>query len=116
MYCGDKCALTARKQYCKASNKRYQKTAKGRFNNALRQKRFRARQINKVTDHGSHNTHQNALLLKAKNNVKNNVIKQKMNESTCCFCNKNEFYWLRYDFLRYYAKQNIKKLRYSMPP
>lgn len=115
IYCGPKCALTARKQYCKASNKRYQKTTKGRFNNALRQKRFRAHQKNKVTDHGSHNIYQNALLIKAKNNATSNVIKQKMSEFTCCFCNKTGFYWLRHDFLRYDAK-NIKKLRYSMPP
>ena len=46
IYCSPKCAINARKQYCKESNKRYQQTTKGKFNNALRQKRFRARQKN----------------------------------------------------------------------
>lgn len=116
IYCSPKCALITRQKYCKASNKRYQQTQKGRLNNALRQKRFRARLKNKVTDHSSQNIRKNALLQKAKNNATMNVIKQDADDMKCCFCNKTVHYWLRHDFLRYYAKKNIKKLRYSKPP
>lgn len=116
IYCSPICALTARQKYCKASNKRYQQTLNGRFNNALRQKRFRARQTNKVTDHGSQATDKNALLQEAKNSATKNVIKQDLGDMKCDFCNKSVLHWLRNDFLRYYVKQNIKKSCYSRPP
>ena len=116
IYCGPICAGTARQKYCKTSNKRYQQTQQGKFNNALRQKRFRERKNKKVTDHGSQNTPQHVLLSKVKNNAIKNVIKQNTNDIRCCICNNIVSDWLRYDFLRYYTKQKIKKLRYSKPP
>jgi hypothetical protein len=116
IYCGLKCTTAARQKYCKASNKRYQQTKQGRFNNALRQSRFRIRQANKVTDHSSQDIPKSALLCAAKNNAIKNVINHDLGCIQCCFCNKSSSNWLRHDFLRYYVKQNIKNLRYSRPP
>lgn len=50
IYCASTCALTARKKSCKQANRRYQKTFKGKMNNALRQRRFRQRSKKIVTD------------------------------------------------------------------
>ena len=49
-YCANSCRQEARRESLKIANQKYQKTRKGRFNNAARQAAFRARQKQKVTD------------------------------------------------------------------
>jgi Zn-finger protein len=74
IYCSSTCSSVARKKSCKEANQRYQKTIKGRVTNALRQKRFRRRLKNLVTDQGTHFTPQNALLHEDDNKPKKSVI------------------------------------------
>jgi hypothetical protein len=52
VYCADGCAHQARRDALRRAGARYRATWRGRLNNALRQRRFRARQ-QKVTHHGS---------------------------------------------------------------
>ena len=52
VYCARGCARQARRDSLQRAGARYRATRRGRLNNALRQRRFRARQ-QKVTHHGS---------------------------------------------------------------
>lgn len=52
VYCAKGCAQQARQDSLRRAGARYRATRRGRLNNALRQRRFRARQ-QKVTHHGS---------------------------------------------------------------
>ena len=52
VYCANGCAHHARRDSLRRAGARYRATRRGRFNNALRQRRFCARQ-RKVTHHGS---------------------------------------------------------------
>jgi hypothetical protein len=53
IYCGSTCSRAARQKSCSMASKRYQKTHRGRFKNAERQRHYRGRQKNKVTHHSS---------------------------------------------------------------
>ena len=53
IYCGGLCASEARKESLRRSSASYQSTRRGLTANARRQKRFRQRQREKVTHHGS---------------------------------------------------------------
>ena len=52
IYCPT-CAPLARRASIGRAKKRYRQSRRGRFHHAKRQQRYRARKINKVTDHGS---------------------------------------------------------------
>ena len=52
VYCANGCARQARRDSLRRAGARYRATRRGRLNNALRQRRFRARK-RKVTHHGS---------------------------------------------------------------
>ena len=53
IYCGEHCAQTSRAEgQCRASHK-YRTSRRGRINNANRQRRYRERQREKVTQQGS---------------------------------------------------------------
>ena len=52
IYCGKSCADLARSTSLKAAGKRYQRTRRGRFKHAERQRRYRSR-CKKVTHQGS---------------------------------------------------------------
>lgn len=53
IYCGGVCANEARKESLRRSSASYQSSRRGRAANARRQTRFRQRQREKVTHHGS---------------------------------------------------------------
>ena len=53
IYCGQGCARTARRQSQRAAARRYQRTRRGRFAHAARQRRYRQRRGAKVTHQGS---------------------------------------------------------------
>jgi hypothetical protein len=53
LYCGGACAGEARKESLRRSSASYQSSRRGRAANAQRQNRFRQRQREKVTHHGS---------------------------------------------------------------
>jgi hypothetical protein len=53
IYCGKRCAETARRQSRREAGRRYQRTYRGRFAHAARQRRYRQRRRAKVTHQGS---------------------------------------------------------------
>ncbi len=53
IYCDKRCAQTARRQSRRKANGRYQRTRRGRFAHAERQRRYRQRRRAKVTHQGS---------------------------------------------------------------
>ena len=53
MYCGKRCSETARRQSRREAGRRYQKTRRGGFAHAARQRRYRQRRRAKVTHQGS---------------------------------------------------------------
>jgi hypothetical protein len=53
IYCGKRCAESARRQSRRAAGRRYQRTRRGRFAHAERQRRYRQRRSAKVTHQGS---------------------------------------------------------------
>ena len=52
-YCSTHCARQARRRSHNQSNRKYSQTTRGKHANAARQKRYRQRQQQKVTDQGS---------------------------------------------------------------
>ncbi len=116
IYCSDKCAKTARLKSCREAEKRYQLTSRGRHKHAARQKCYRERLHQKVTDHSSVTPTQNGLL----KSVKNKTVKFDMDHESrlkkCCFCKKTVSSWFRNDCLRYYSNQSAMHLSYLRPP
>ena len=52
-YCSEACSQLARRESLRRANRKYAKTRKGKHNNAERQRRYRQRHTQKVTDRGS---------------------------------------------------------------
>lgn len=67
-YCSKGCAAIARLASLKRAGKKYQSTRAGRFNNAVRQQRYRERQKQRVT-------HQGSLLMTSHDVLKNHRIR-----------------------------------------
>jgi len=106
----------ARKKSCKEANQRYQKTLKGKMNNALRQRRFRQRSKNIVTDQGTHSTQQNASLQKVENESTKLVIKHDKGSVRCSFCQKIVSNYVRTLFLHQIRRKKSPDLCiYSQP-
>jgi len=53
LYCSKRCSQTARRESRREAGRRYQKTRRGRFAHAARQRRYRQRRRAKVTHQGS---------------------------------------------------------------
>ena len=92
IYCSEGCSTSARSASCRASNRRYQNTFKGRQKHAARQSSYRIRQ-KKVTDQGSPSPLTNDLLPKATDER----IKL---PSHCHFCGRACDVFVRCRFLR----------------
>ena len=71
IYCSDTCAREARLKSCREAEKRYQHTSRGKHKHAARQKRYRERLRQKVTDQGSVTPVADGLL----HSVKNKTVK-----------------------------------------
>lgn len=82
IYCGPICAKQSRAKNHRISNRVYQKTFRGKQKHAIRQRNYRLRQKQKVTDQGSALTSQDDLLLETKN--KNKCSSKKI--IFCDFC------------------------------
>lgn len=52
-YCSESCSGQARRDSLRRANRKYAQTRKGKHNNAERQRRYRQRKNQKVTDQGS---------------------------------------------------------------
>lgn len=116
IYCGPQCSASARAQSCRAAEKRYQLTPGGKMKHALRQRRYRARLKEKVTDHSSHSPAQNALLQPVKNKAKEAVMSHGYINRHCCFCQKTVSSWFRNGFLRHHESLSTRDLSYFRPP
>lgn len=105
VYC-QSCAKPARKESLRRAARKYQSTRAGRFANARRQSRYRARQQQKVTHQGSPTIHRNDLLPASQNRLQNprrQTQKKYFLDKTvihCHFCQRECDVFLRRDFLR----------------
>lgn len=116
IYCSDTCSKAARLKSCREAEKRYQHTPKGKHKHAARQKRYRERFRQKVTDHGSITPIADGLLHSVKNKTMEVDRDQDSRGISCCFCKKPVSSWLRAGFLRYYSTQSALNSSYLRPP
>ncbi len=86
VYCTSECAKIARRKSLHRAAARYRLTRQGRFNNAARQGRFRARQKEKVTHQGSLPILALALLLRALNTRESPAEREHDCTQTRYFC------------------------------
>lgn len=111
IYCGSICSNKSRTERHQAANRKYSATLKGRRNHALRQRRYRARQKQKVTDQGSP-----ILALHDVLQPKPNASSMRPQASNpCCHLCGLPVSYLRYDFLRHHADSNLNQKRASWP-
>lgn len=116
IYCGDTCSREARLKSCREAEKRYQHTPWGKYKHAARQKRYRERFRQKVTDQGSVTPIADGLLGSVKNKTVEVDVEQETGVTRCCFCKKTVSSWLRFGFLRYYRTQSAINSSYLRPP
>lgn len=110
IYCGPTCSQHARAQKHRIANQKYQKSLQGRRKHAERQKRYRQRQKNKVTDQGSPILPPNDLLPHEPNEHKT----QQTESMHCHFCGKVVSSFLRNGYLCHYTHDQMH--RYSCWP
>jgi len=109
-YCGGACAQDARATSLKCAAKKHQTSRAGRFNNAARQRRFRQRQKQKVTHHGS-------LMFVLRDLLKNKPDHPQINRKPmpidntlfCDYCGSACQPFLRQDFLQ--SRQSRRSFR-----
>ena len=105
-YCANGCSKKARMASQKRARKKYQATRAGRFNNAARQHRFRTRQKQKVTHHGSLQIPRHDVLSKQLIPPQNSRAYPKQTAIMCCHhCGEACSPFLRHDFLRHRVSQ-----------
>lgn len=90
-YCDGACARQSRLENHRRSNQLYQSTHRGKQLHAIRQKHYRKRQKEKVTDQGSNETPTDALLSDPKI--------EKKTVMCCDFCHALVSDFLRNDYL-----------------
>ena len=103
VYCPNGCADLARADSQRRAAKRYRLTRRGRFANAERQHRFRARQPQKVTHQGSPSPADLALLLTLRGTGEKRRTHDPFCDSAamvCHVCHRECDPFLRRDFLR----------------
>lgn len=98
IYCGSACSRAARIRSCCFASQRYQKSLRGRHQHAKRQRRYRARQKNKVT-HQPSPVLPPRVVLPAKPNERVSATTQE--NLHCYFCEKCCSPFLRRDYLRH---------------
>ena len=96
IYCGSACSQASRKERMRAAGKLYQKTYKGRMNNAKRQRHYKRRKSIKVTHQGSQEISTNDLLQTEKNEDAKIISS---GEPRCHFCKRSCSLLLRNSFL-----------------
>ena len=109
-YCTNGCSEQARKESTQRASKKYQATRRGRFNNAARQQRFRAKKKQKVTHHSSLKITLHDVLTKRLVPTKKGVIPPKYEIAMRCHhCGEVCSAFLRDEFLRYrLTKGNLR--------
>lgn len=111
VYCAKGCAQQARRDSLRRAGSRYQATRRGRLNNALRQRRFRARR-RKVTHQGSVDREAPAVLPMTRIAVDDAAVSEGQRAAdalTCHRCSQICSAYLRRDFLH-------TRVRRTYPP
>ncbi|HAT4454981.1 TPA: hypothetical protein F8A22_15985 [Legionella pneumophila] len=116
IYCSYICAREARLKSCREAEKRYQHTSRGKHKHAARQKRYRERLRQKVTDQGSVTPVADGLLRSVKNKTVAVDSGQEARVIRCCFCKNPVSSWLRSGFLRYDSTRSAINSSYLRPP
>lgn len=116
IYCGTTCSAKARRQSCQNAEKRYQLTTRGRLKHALRQKHYRMRKKQKVTDQGSIATEVNGLLSHVENKAIAVNVLAAQSDYKCCFCKKTVSSYFRSGFLRRHTSLTMQNSPYLRPP
>lgn len=101
IYCSRQCAAIVRRASLKAAGKRYQQSRHGRLKHADRQRRYRARQREKVTHHGSPVLSSNDLLFSVQNRQAACLMQFITQNIHCHFCKRSGIEFLRTGFLRH---------------
>lgn len=96
IYCGKSCAEQARLESQRAAGERYQRTRRGRFKHADRQRRYRAR-CQKVTHQGSPETPSNDPLT-TRSEAPESVVGVEDGTIHCHFCGRLCSPFLRLDY------------------
>jgi hypothetical protein len=96
VYCGLICSRRSRMQNHRIANQKYQNSLKGRLKHAQRQRRYRQRLKEKVTDQGSFDLPPNDLL---SSKPKGERKVQPVGLMYCHFCGKPCLLFLRTDLL-----------------
>ena len=100
-YCANGCRQKARRESLKIANQKYERTRKGKFNNAARQAAFRSRQKQKVTDQGSSQTPRHASLSATLDKARSALSCRSMGVDFCCHhCGERCEPFLRLGFLQ----------------
>lgn len=100
IYCGQRCSKYTRVLNHRIANKKYQKTLRGKQKHAERQRRYRQRQMQKMTDQGSPYLPPNDLL-----SVEPNEGKLRQPEPIFChFCGEVVSSFLRNGYLRHHVQ------------
>ena len=97
IYCGKSCADRARSTSLRAAGKRYQRTRRGRFNHAERQRRYRSRS-KKVTHQGSLELPANDPLT-TRSEAPSSVVVVEDEAIRCHFCGRLCSGFLRLEYL-----------------
>ena len=103
IYCSNVCANQSRINNHRLSNQLYQRTYRGKLLHALRQKHYRARQKEKVTDQCSTEAPINDLLPELKNEKKcrlKNIVR-------CDFCHTRVSHFFRNGYLMHFRNKNL---------
>lgn len=102
IYCGPQCSRQARQSAMLKAGQRYQNTLRGKLKHALRQKRYRERQNQKVTHQSSPKKPHKRPLAPPDNTITIGLI--------CDFCQKQVSNYLRLDFLHQdqHARHKLK--------
>jgi len=105
-YCANGCSKKARMASQKRARKKYQASRAGRFNNAARQQRFRARQKQKVTHHCSlQNPSHDVLTQHTKHRKRSLILPKQTREIHCHHCGEICNPFLRHGFLTHRINQ-----------
>ena len=102
VYCGESCSAPARAETLHRARRKYQSSRADRFANAQRQRRYRARQQQKVTHQGSSLVGPNDVLPLKQNSLQKRRRQTGVIEKTvlhCHFCQRECDVFLRLDFL-----------------
>jgi hypothetical protein len=103
IYCGSTCSRAGRQKSCSMASQRYQKTHRGRFKNAERQRRYRGRQKNKVTHHSSPVLPLRAVLPRQLNE---RILETLNGHYPCHFCGKPCSPYFRRGYLRHSSSRS----------